>query len=843
MTSNTSSNLPLVSITGSPTFVTEASGTPEVVTIRLSQPAPVDGLKLNLVSFDSDATDGDETVTTLNLSNIVSTPLNNGKGSVITSVKVAAGATEASLILTPNTDNLIEGPESNFFYLLPGDGYTVNPSLSFATTTLLDSSNVVPVVSVNATPSTVEEGSQLKWNFNLTQPAPTGGLTVEFALTEDTDPLPGDIEYNVTGSSNITSFELLRDSAGVITGAKVGIAAGATSATLLNNVIADGLLEGPESVTYTLINGDLYEVNPTTNAAKFTLADTSTSLTYVVNSNADVVDANDGVLTLREAINTANAKPGADKIEIDAGVTFNAALGTLRITDDLQITGGSILGGSSSPVVDIFTVDNGAKVTIENVYIANSTDDAIQVNNGSLTLSNSTLENNADDGIDFNSSNGKLTVSSVLIQNNGVPEVASFGSGIEIDGSNNQISVTDVTIIGSESNAISVDDGASNQITVSRVAFTNNGGSSVAIGLNNPAAVGNILTVSDASFTSNAFDGIFVGSNNNFLDISRIAFNNNISDGIDIDGNSNSVILQDATLAGNIGTGFEIGGLNNAVQISRIASINNGSKGIGLDATANNNIVTVVESTLANNGEGNLANTGSNNSVGIINVAGVPNSTGTVRLAIANPSFENPVLPNVQDSSEGYFTSSLEGDVIPGWQVYDPNRLITGIPVTPGGTDFTDAGVYNATGFYFNDATDGTNVGFGFISDAPGSGVVGLQQTLNATFNPNNRYTLLVNVGNTGNNPTDPIDFTGFPGYRFELLAGDEVVDYTTNPVSVPEGEFSQVAFSIFQPGATALAGKSLGVRLINLNESSGLEVDFDNVQLSTESPLAGSFI
>jgi Ca2+-binding RTX toxin-like protein len=134
-----------------------------------------------------------------------------------------------------------------------------------------------PIVSVSATPGAVEEGKQLQWNFTLNQPAPVGGLVVEFALTQDTDPLPGDITYNVVGSSNITGFELLRDSAGVITGAKVAIAAGATSATLLNNVIADSLTEGPESITYTLINGAGYAVDGSSKEAKFTILDTSTN--------------------------------------------------------------------------------------------------------------------------------------------------------------------------------------------------------------------------------------------------------------------------------------------------------------------------------------------------------------------------------------------------------------------------------------------------------------------------------------------------------------------------------------------------------------------------------------
>lgn len=210
------------------------------------------------------------------------------------------------------------------------------------------------------------------------------------------------------------------------------------------------------------------------------------------------------------------------------------------------------------------------------------------------------------------------------------------------------------------------------------------------------------------------------------------------------------------------------------------------------------------------------------------------NSSDNIR--IKNSSFEHPVLPTIDESPDGYFTSTTAGDVIPGWEPYDPNGLITGIPTDPGGNDFTGAGVYNATGLYPGSIPDGVNLGFGFVVDPPGSGVVGLTQTLNATFDPNNRYTLVVDVGNTPNNINEPGDnYDGFPGYRLELLAGGEVVDYTLNPVSVGEGQFRQVAFSIFAPGATDLAGKQLGIRLINLNEGPGIEVDFDNVQLFSQ--------
>ncbi len=68
---------------------------------------------------------------------------------------------------------------------------------------------LVPTVSFSSEPSLVQEGSQLRWNFNLTQPAPASGLKVIVALLEDTDPTGSDITFFVDGSTNITLFEPL----------------------------------------------------------------------------------------------------------------------------------------------------------------------------------------------------------------------------------------------------------------------------------------------------------------------------------------------------------------------------------------------------------------------------------------------------------------------------------------------------------------------------------------------------------------------------------------------------------------------------------------------------------
>lgn len=67
----TRTNLPVLTITGDPsTPVPEDGSQLESFIIRLSQPAPANGLVVNINSFDSDGVGEDEVVSTLNISDI-----------------------------------------------------------------------------------------------------------------------------------------------------------------------------------------------------------------------------------------------------------------------------------------------------------------------------------------------------------------------------------------------------------------------------------------------------------------------------------------------------------------------------------------------------------------------------------------------------------------------------------------------------------------------------------------------------------------------------------------------------------------------------------------------------
>ncbi len=208
---------------------------------------------------------------------------------------------------------------------------------------------------------------------------------------------------------------------------------------------------------------------------------------------------------------------------------------------------------------------------------------------------------------------------------------------------------------------------------------------------------------------------------------------------------------------------------------------------------------------------------------------------GSQSLTVANAGFETTVIPN-----NGAFIYGVPV----GWQLYDPAAMINEttnavgvIRPNPGG-QFFPAGT-----------TQGINAGLVYLSGAQ-QGVAGLQQTLAATLQANTTYTLQVDVGNTapgtslaGSTGGAGIfyNFTGFPGYQIQLLAGGVSVAMDNNTLngSIPEGQFRTATVS-FNPGASnPMLGQPLSIRLINL-KLGGLEVAFDNVRLAaTTTPVA----
>ena len=260
-----------------PELVNVAEGNTFAWNFSLNQPAPVGGLTLSLpITFNNDPEPGDVDYNVEGSTNITDFSfLVVDNVSLGFNVTIAEGETEATLVSQAVADDLEESDEIFTTILNDGENYRANPLSKEVVTTIVEP--VLPTLSLNAEPNQVNEGEQLKFNFELTEASPTGGLTVNLDLVEDTDPLPGDINYFVEGSENVTGFELIvNDDTGLIDGATVTIAEGAKSATLLSDIIADNATEGSESVKFGLASGN-YTIDSEDNAASFTIIDTSVS--------------------------------------------------------------------------------------------------------------------------------------------------------------------------------------------------------------------------------------------------------------------------------------------------------------------------------------------------------------------------------------------------------------------------------------------------------------------------------------------------------------------------------------------------------------------------------------
>ncbi len=329
---DTSTDLLTLSLNAEPTNVNE--GEQLKFNFELSEAAPSGGLTVNLdLVEDTDPLPGDITYEVEGSENITGFELliNDDTGLIDgATVTIAEGATSATLLNDIIADNNTEGPESVKFGLASGD-YTIDSEDNAASFTIVDTSTDLLTLSLNAEPTNVNEGEQLKFNFELSEAAPSGGLTVNLDLVEDTDPLPGDITYEVEGSENITGFELLiNDDTGLIDGATVTIAEGATSATLLNDIIADNNTEGPESVKFGLASGD-YTIDSEDNAASFTIVDTSTAKpTVSLNVEPEAVTENNEQYTLN--LNLSSPAPAGGLEVIFSETDSDNAFGDIEFT-------------------------------------------------------------------------------------------------------------------------------------------------------------------------------------------------------------------------------------------------------------------------------------------------------------------------------------------------------------------------------------------------------------------------------------------------------------------------------------------------------------------------------
>lgn len=252
--------LPIVSLTAEPlTAVAEDGNQKAAIVFKLSKPAPAEGLLINLTGFDADGQSGDETLTSENINQVIT----SGSGKYPSSIFIAPGTETARLIFTPVADNTAEGEETSYFSLKSGQGYTIDPVQNLASFTITD----LPIVSLTAEPAApvAEDGNQPEvFVFKLSKPAPTGGLTLNVS-SFDTDRQLGDEAESYTNITGIT-----RNNNGITS---LTIAPGATEARLTLTPIKDNVTEGEETTFFSVNSGNGYTVDQTKRTASATITD------------------------------------------------------------------------------------------------------------------------------------------------------------------------------------------------------------------------------------------------------------------------------------------------------------------------------------------------------------------------------------------------------------------------------------------------------------------------------------------------------------------------------------------------------------------------------------------
>jgi hypothetical protein len=132
--------LPEVSVFTEPNNpLSELNQEPGTFIFRLTEPAPVGGLT---IGFQAGDTDPDPTSRDVNIGGEGTTNIDNFNIRPVpdftSTVTIAEGATEARLVVTPFPDGLVEPDETISLNLLPGNGYLVNSTNSFADFTITD---------------------------------------------------------------------------------------------------------------------------------------------------------------------------------------------------------------------------------------------------------------------------------------------------------------------------------------------------------------------------------------------------------------------------------------------------------------------------------------------------------------------------------------------------------------------------------------------------------------------------------------------------------------------------------------------------------------------------------
>ena len=229
----------------------------------LDRPVPEGGLTVNVaITQNTEPQPGDTRFNFEASSGITDFDFLVGDNNILLgfAVTLAEGVTEATFVTETVVDNIPETDEIASNTLADGEDYRANPNQNSLNVIFTDRT----VVTLTPEQVEVAEGDTFAWNFSLNKPAPEGGLTLSLPITLNNDPAPGDVNYNVEGSTNIENFGFITEN-DVSIGLTLTIPEGETEAKLVSQAVVDDIAEFDEIFTTVLADGNEYVANPLSN--------------------------------------------------------------------------------------------------------------------------------------------------------------------------------------------------------------------------------------------------------------------------------------------------------------------------------------------------------------------------------------------------------------------------------------------------------------------------------------------------------------------------------------------------------------------------------------------------
>jgi hypothetical protein len=297
----------------------------------------------------------------------------------------------------------------------------------------------------------------------------------------------------------------------------------------------------------------------------------------VVDTLDDVVDAGDGLTSLREALDDAG---DGDTITFDPAL-FTGGPGTITA---------SALYGRFAEYDQVTIAGPGAAV----LTLTNPTGDVLYLYGGGQTVSGLTITGGTDDGIDLyeNGSGLPVTLTDIVIDDAG-------DEGIEGDNITDLV-LTRVTITGSDSNGIELDYAGALTITDSTIEDNTYDGIK-AYGVD-------ALEVTGSSISNNGDDGIYLETEDtSYLDVTLTdsTIDGNGADGLDSD-YLQEVVVEGTSMSGNYDHGFYIDdSILGSVTITDSTFSDNGDAGIYVDYYIGD-AMTITGSTFSGNGDSGI---------------------------------------------------------------------------------------------------------------------------------------------------------------------------------------------------------------------------------------------